>query len=49
MICTERSIAFPGTGIELQIWNEMPGRALFRLMNEESGKPILDKGEFEWG
>lgn len=49
MYAQMRSIAFPGTGIELQIWNETPGRALFRLMNEESGKPILDKGEFEWG
>ncbi len=43
-----RSIVFPGTEIELHLWKEGDGRAVFRLVNCESGKAILDKGEFEW-
>lgn len=43
-----RSIVFPGTDITLRIWQEGEKRALFRLVNEETQKPILDRGVFEW-
>lgn len=43
-----RSIAFPGERIELDIWKKEENKALFRLVSCETGKAILDKGEFQW-
>ena len=32
----------------LHLWEVEPGLAAFRLVNQTTGKPILDKGEIEW-
>ncbi len=48
MYAQMRSIAFPGTEIELHIWKEEENRAVFRLVDAETGRLILDKGEFQW-
>lgn len=42
------SILFPGTPVRLRLWDMGSGIAYFRLMNETTGKPILDRGVFEW-
>ena len=43
-----RSIVYPGTNVRLQAWKTGEGTAVFRLINEETGKSILDNCEFEW-
>ena len=43
-----RSIALPEDEIQLQGWNIEEGKVCFRLVNKGTGKPILDKGIFEW-
>lgn len=43
-----RSIAYPGDDVRLVAWKEADGKAVFQLQNPATGKPILDKGVFEW-
>lgn len=48
MYAQMRSIVFPGTEIEMHLWKEEEKKAVFRLVNSETGKAVLDKGEFQW-
>ena len=48
MYAQMRSIAFPSEKTDLLIWKTSEGKAVFRLVHHDSGKAILDKGEFEW-
>jgi len=43
-----RSICFPGSTLRLDVWKEEEGRAVFRLVCVEDGKPVLDRGLFTW-
>lgn len=43
-----KTVLYPDTPIQLQLWTLAPGQAAFRLMNAVTGKPILDRGELEW-
>lgn len=43
-----RSLSFPGDKWKFEGWKIGEGVLWFRLMNTETGKAILDKGEFEW-
>lgn len=43
-----RSVSFPGDKFKFEGWIVKDGLMWFRLVNTETGKPILDKGEFEW-
>lgn len=42
------SVLFPDTPVRLQLWKMGEGRAYFRLINAETGKPVLNRGVFEW-
>ena len=48
MAAQMRSVLYPGTPVRLLLWNMGGGQALFRLMNLTTGKPVLDRGVFEW-
>lgn len=43
-----RNVSFPGEKFRFEGWIVEEGKMWFRLVNMETGKPILDKGEFEW-
>ncbi len=43
-----RSVAMPGDAFTLQVWKEMPGEALFRMVKDLDGKAILDYGKVCW-
>lgn len=43
-----RSILYMDTPIQLQLWHTAPMQAYFRLINQETGCSILDRGIFEW-
>lgn len=43
-----KMVLYPGTPIRLQVWKEAAGKASFRLIQEETGKSILDRGTLEW-
>lgn len=43
-----RSVSFPDTRVQFQGWLVEEGKLWFRLMNLENGKPILERGQFEW-
>ncbi len=43
-----RNVSFPGDKLRFEGWVIEPGKMWFRLLNTETGKPILDKGEFDW-
>lgn len=43
-----RSVCYPDTKIRFEAWKMEEGKAWFRLMNIQTGKPVIDKGEFEW-
>lgn len=42
------SVLFPDTPVKLQIWRMDAGVAYFRFMNVTTGKPVLNRGVFEW-
>jgi NAD(P)-dependent dehydrogenase (short-subunit alcohol dehydrogenase family) len=42
------SFLYPGIPIKTQIWKTGEGRAVFKTINVESGKLVLDHGIFEW-
>ena len=42
------SVLFPDTPVRLQLWKMGDGVAYFRFINLTSGKPILNRGVFEW-
>ncbi len=39
---------YPGVPIQTQVWNIEPGKALFRVVNLESGQIVIDKGICEY-
>ena len=39
---------YPGTPIKTQIWKVGAGEALFRTVNAENGKAVIDRGVVEW-
>lgn len=43
-----RSVSFPDAHVRFQAWRIEEGKLWFRLMNLENGKPILERGQFEW-
>jgi len=34
--------------VQLQIWKVDDHKAYFRFMNKTTGKPVLNRGVFEW-
>lgn len=48
MYAQMRSVTFPDTEIKLQIWQETPNLAYFRLSDAAQNTPILDRGVFAW-
>ena len=42
------SVLYPDTPVSFELWKIGDGRAYFRFINKITGKPILNKGEFEW-
>ena len=43
------SVLYPGTPIQLQLWNIDAHTAYFRLVNLDTEQIILNRGVFEWG
>ena len=43
-----RSILYPGTKVSLWGWKMSETQVYFRLVNQETGAAILEKGVFEW-
>jgi Acyl dehydratase len=43
-----RSMAYPDTPIELRLWLEKEDRAYFKLIDQNTGKALLDHGVIEW-
>ena len=43
-----RSPLLPGTNVELVAWKVEEGKAIFRLMNSDTGAIVLEKGVIEW-
>ncbi|NIM96280.1 MAG: SDR family NAD(P)-dependent oxidoreductase [Anaerolineales bacterium] len=39
---------YPGEAIKTQIWKMEDGKALFKTINAESGKAVIDRGVVEW-
>lgn len=42
------SVLFPDTPVKLQLWKVGDNTAYFRFMNVTTGKPVLNRGVFEW-
>lgn len=43
-----RSIAYPDTPVQVQAWKTDDNKAVFRYIDMNTGKAILDNCEFEW-
>jgi acyl dehydratase len=43
-----RSVAFPDTPVQVRAWQVGDGKAVFRYIDLNTGKVILDNCEFEW-
>jgi NAD(P)-dependent dehydrogenase (short-subunit alcohol dehydrogenase family)/acyl dehydratase len=41
-------VLYPGQAIKTQIWKVEEGKALFRTINAETGKAVIDRGIVEW-
>ncbi len=48
MYAAMKTVLYPDTPVELHLWKLEPGKAAFRLVNANTGKAILDRGELEW-
>ncbi len=44
-----RSPLYPGNAIKTQIWRVDEGKALWRVINAETGEVVIDQGIFEYG
>ena len=42
------SVLYPDTPVRLELWRTDEKQAYFRLMNLKTGKPVLNRGVFEW-
>jgi NAD(P)-dependent dehydrogenase (short-subunit alcohol dehydrogenase family)/acyl dehydratase/putative sterol carrier protein len=49
MACRFKSPLYPGVPIRVQIWKLEPGKALWRVVNAQSGDVVIDHGIFEYG
>lgn len=43
-----RAVSYPGTQVQLRAWKLGDNKASFRLVDQGTGKAILDNCEFEW-
>ena len=43
-----RSVAFPDTPVQLRAWKIAPGKAVFKYIDMNTGKAILNNCVFEW-
>lgn len=48
MYAAMKTVLYPDTPVALHLWKLAPGKAAFRLVNQTTGKAILDKGELDW-
>ncbi|MBR5533706.1 MAG: hypothetical protein IKU62_02550, partial [Ruminiclostridium sp.] len=48
MYAAMKTVLYPDTPIALHLWKLGQGKATFRLVNQTTGKAILDKGEIDW-
>ena len=48
MYADMRSVLYPDTPLELELWTLDEGKAAFRLLNAATRKAVLDRGELEW-
>ncbi|MCD8150200.1 MAG: hypothetical protein LUE92_11735 [Clostridiales bacterium] len=48
MAAQMRNILYPDTLVRLDVWVIEDGKAYFRFVDVGTGKPILDRGIFEW-
>ncbi len=48
MAAQMRNVLYPDTSVLLEIWVIEEGKAYFRFIDMGTGKPILDRGIFEW-
>jgi len=49
MSCRFSKPLYPGTPIQTRIWNVEPGRAVWQVVNAETGEVVIDQGVFEYG
>lgn len=42
------SVLYPNTPVKLEVWKIDEHKAYFRFMNLTTGKPVLNRGVFEW-
>lgn len=47
--CRFAKTLYPGEPIEVQIWKEEEGMALWRVVNTKTGDTVIDLGVFEYG
>ena len=48
MFAAMKTVLYPDTPVQLHLWKLEEGKAAFRFVNAQTGKPILDRGELEW-
>ena len=48
MYAAMKTVLYPDTPLELELWDLEKGKAAFRLLNADTRKPVLDRGELEW-
>ena len=48
MYADMKTVLYPDTPLELELWAPEEGKAAFRLLNASTRKPVLDRGELEW-
>ena len=48
MYAAMKTVLYPDTPLELELWELEEGKAAFRLLNAADRKIILDRGEIEW-
>jgi NAD(P)-dependent dehydrogenase (short-subunit alcohol dehydrogenase family)/acyl dehydratase len=49
MACRFSKPLYPGTPIQTLIWKDGQGRALWRVVNAQTGDVVIDQGVFEYG
>jgi NAD(P)-dependent dehydrogenase (short-subunit alcohol dehydrogenase family)/acyl dehydratase/putative sterol carrier protein len=49
MACRFSKPLYPGTPIETRIWNTAEGKALWQVVNTDSGEVVIDRGQFAYG
>ncbi|MGD9289408.1 MAG: SDR family NAD(P)-dependent oxidoreductase [Desulfobacterales bacterium] len=47
--CRFKRPLYPGTPIKTVIWKDEPGKALWKVINEETQDVVIDNGIFEYG